>query len=352
MEQLMFTDVETQLSKEHNLKYQRTAKAGEQVLLPSDQWWTVDLYLDALVDEYSNKQPPSDGEVYQKVRQYEYEANTCHKDCWITCLSENKAKCLQQLLHHDHIWAGFDSLLVIPELWSGMNIGSLHQVITLNCDEEVIHYLGYVKKFWFSLVEGNLSKMMKINLHTVEALELLAPGVSHKDAKTMQGLVLRVANCLKQLISLDKFTPTLWRAFLSIYNPLHDAGANYPVQRKEEKNHQWQEKQQQKKQSSGAEHQATAAQANLATPQDLTFQSLLEETGASDYIQSWVGMSPIPEVVGEEPVDQDESDSMSLEEATERQFGESEEPVGQEEPDSMLLEETPERQFGESEEIE
>ncbi|TPX24578.1 hypothetical protein DIZ76_010009 [Coccidioides immitis] len=63
-------------------------------------------------------------------------------------------------------------------------------------------------------------------------------------------------------------------------------------------------------------------------------------------------MSPIPEVVGEEPVDQDESDSMSLEEATERQFGESEEPVGQEEPDSMLLEETPERQFGESEEIE
>ncbi|KMU92146.1 hypothetical protein CIHG_09956 [Coccidioides immitis H538.4] len=233
MKQLMFTDVETQLSKEHNLKYQRTAKVSlNQIFFhPSEchQLYQKNVeqlcrifsksgcqQLDhcnhisavvskqnledalraaqvesSLVDEYSNKQLPSDGEVYQKVRQYEYEANTCHKDCWITCLSENKAKCLQQLLHHDHIWAGFDSLLVIPELWSRMNIGSLHQVITLNCDEEVIHYLEYVKKFWFSLVEGNLSKMMKINLHTVEALELLAPGVSHKDAKTMQGLVLR-----------------------------------------------------------------------------------------------------------------------------------------------------------------
>ncbi|KMU73837.1 hypothetical protein CISG_10224 [Coccidioides immitis RMSCC 3703] len=234
MKQLMFTDTEIQLSKECNLKYQKTAKIDlnqiffhpskchqldqknvERLHLQSS-WSTLsegrpvdkDISLDlqsALVDEYSNEWPLSD---------------------------------------------------MILGLWSRMNIGSLHQVIALDCDEEVIHYLEYMKKFWSSLVKGNCLKMMKINLHTVEALELLAPGVSHKDAMTMWGLVLggeafsnfdssehmtiwkklqrtkaiipslftffqdvgyleAVANCLKWLVSLDKFTPMLQRAFVS-----------------------------------------------------------------------------------------------------------------------------------------
>jgi hypothetical protein len=50
-------------------------------------------------------------------------------------LSENKVKRFRQLSSHCHVRAAFDALLGIPGLWNGMNIGSLHRVLALNCDE-------------------------------------------------------------------------------------------------------------------------------------------------------------------------------------------------------------------------
>ncbi|EQL28304.1 hypothetical protein BDFG_08923 [Blastomyces dermatitidis ATCC 26199] len=179
---------------------QHRLKAGEELLPPSNQWWTVDLYLDdissglqaSLVDEYSNEKPPSDGEVYQKVRQYQYKANARFEERWKSRLSSNKAKRLRQLSSPAHVdvCAAFDALLAIPGLWNGMNLGSLHRVLALNCDEEIVTYLAHVKQFWSSLVDDDRDKMMKIDLHTVEILQLLAPGVSRKDAKTVRCVVL------------------------------------------------------------------------------------------------------------------------------------------------------------------
>jgi len=58
-------------------------EAAREFLLPTDRWWTVDLYLPKLntnlrswlVEEYSNEQKPTDDEIYRKLRQYDAERN-------------------------------------------------------------------------------------------------------------------------------------------------------------------------------------------------------------------------------------------------------------------------------------
>ncbi|KAA8642578.1 uncharacterized protein ATNIH1004_011523 [Aspergillus tanneri] len=177
---------------------QHRLKAGEELLAPSDQWWTVDLYSDdisphlqaALVDEYSNEKAPSDGEVYRKIRQYQQEANSRFEKLWKCRISSNKNSRLDQLSSRTDLRAAFDALLPIPGLWNGMSIGSLHRVLALKCREEIVHYLIYVREFWSFLANKNRSQMMRIDAHTVESLQLLAPGVSRKDAKIVRGLVL------------------------------------------------------------------------------------------------------------------------------------------------------------------
>ncbi|KFY78644.1 hypothetical protein V499_02247 [Pseudogymnoascus sp. VKM F-103] len=55
-------------------------EAGREFLHPRDDWWTVDLYLldlnidlkTCLVEEYSNEEKPSDGEIYYKMRRYHF----------------------------------------------------------------------------------------------------------------------------------------------------------------------------------------------------------------------------------------------------------------------------------------
>ncbi|KAF4768880.1 hypothetical protein HAV15_008832 [Penicillium sp. str.  len=177
---------------------QHRLKAGEHYLPSIDQWWTVDLYLDdispdlqtSLVDEYSNERVPSDGEIYLKVRQYRYEANSHFENRWLARLSDNKARRLRGLESHPSVRAAFDLLLGLPSLMiHGMQIGSLPQALAICCDEEIVHALTRLRQYWSSLVGHDRAKMLKVDPHTVETLQLLAPGVSSKDRTTVKGLV-------------------------------------------------------------------------------------------------------------------------------------------------------------------
>ncbi|GFF96384.1 hypothetical protein IFM53868_08512 [Aspergillus udagawae] len=196
---------------------QHRLKAAEELLPPSDQWWTVDLYLDggqdsdplpstalfcssrhissnlqaALVDEYSNEKVPSDGEVYLKVRQYQQEGNARFEERWMARLSANKAKRFRQLNSHVDVRAAFDRLRIIPALLlQGMKFGSIPRALATNCYEEMAHGLGSLLESWSYYVRGDRAKMLKIDPHTVEKLQGLAPSVSVKDAKVIKGLVV------------------------------------------------------------------------------------------------------------------------------------------------------------------
>ncbi|KAJ5643587.1 uncharacterized protein N7484_006094 [Penicillium longicatenatum] len=177
---------------------QHRLKAGEEHLPPYDQWWTVDLYLNdispdlqnSLVDEYSNERVPSDGEIYRKVRQYRQEANAHFENRWLARLSDNKARRLRGLESHPNIRSAFDSLLMVPALLvHGMQIGSLAELLALNCDEEVVHALNELREYWSSLMKHDHKRMLRIDVHTVEKLQLLTPTASSKDRTKVKGLV-------------------------------------------------------------------------------------------------------------------------------------------------------------------
>ncbi|KAH3206082.1 hypothetical protein KXW62_003601 [Aspergillus fumigatus] len=178
---------------------QHCIRIGRELLPPGDRWWSVDIYLEdisdelrtSLLEEYSNEKPPSDGEVYWKIRQYDSEHNARFRKRWLSRLSANKEKRLKALLAHDEFRDAFDELLAVPGLWGGEpRIGSLGKLIAAKCDEEIVSYLNFIREFWFSIVDGVPAALMRIDQRTVEKLQLHAPGVSQEDSRTVQGLVL------------------------------------------------------------------------------------------------------------------------------------------------------------------
>lgn len=90
----------------------------------------------ALVDEYSNEKVPSDGEVYLKVRQYQYEGNARFEERWMARLTANKAKRFRQLTSRVDVRAAFDRLQIIPALLQqGMKFSSIPRALATKCYE-------------------------------------------------------------------------------------------------------------------------------------------------------------------------------------------------------------------------
>ncbi|KAL5331286.1 hypothetical protein ACEPPN_000816 [Leptodophora sp. 'Broadleaf-Isolate-01'] len=145
-------------------------EAAREFLLPTDRWWVVDLYLPELntnlrswlVEEYSNEQKPTDGEIYRKLRQYDAERNLDSKLRWKSRLQGIRSKSLNTLYKHEDLTDAFDALLVIPGLWDDMKLSTIHKVFPLRCDEvgdsdvigdlltlweqEILHYLRHIKR--------------------------------------------------------------------------------------------------------------------------------------------------------------------------------------------------------------
>lgn len=118
-------------------------QAAKEVLSTSDKWWTVDLYLSdlnanlktCLVEEYSNEEKPSDGELYCKIRQYHFQRNYSFEMRWRARLRGSRPQKLKSLLRNTELTEAFDNLLCIPGLWGGMMITTLHKVLAMGCLE-------------------------------------------------------------------------------------------------------------------------------------------------------------------------------------------------------------------------
>ncbi|KFZ04568.1 hypothetical protein V502_10052 [Pseudogymnoascus sp. VKM F-4520 (FW-2644)] len=57
--------------------------------------------------------------------------------------------------------------------------------------QELIHYLQHIKEFWHRLLRGNYTALRKVDEATVKALELKSPRYSRRDARVLQGLLMR-----------------------------------------------------------------------------------------------------------------------------------------------------------------
>ncbi|KAL5352248.1 hypothetical protein ACLOAV_002195 [Pseudogymnoascus australis] len=227
-------------------------EAGREFLDPGNDWWTVDLYLSdlnvdlktCLVEEYSNEEKPSDGEIYYKMRRYHFQRNFSFEMRWKARLRGKRQQYLLTLTRNEAMTAAFDDLLDIPGLWGGMKITTLHKMMALKCDTELLHYLRRIKQVWSDLVSGNKAAMGKIDQATVKALELKAPRASTSDAEFLRirrddiwsriecveglipslatffkdiGYLERLANCVKRLTGDNV---QISHAFKQLFSPV------------------------------------------------------------------------------------------------------------------------------------
>lgn len=90
-----------------------------------------------LSEQYSNEQQPHGGEVYRKILQNQGDEVLVQK--WKSHLSKHGQRCFDQLTRHTKLAAAFNALLVIPGLWGGFILTTLHKVMAMKCDEVSVH---------------------------------------------------------------------------------------------------------------------------------------------------------------------------------------------------------------------
>jgi hypothetical protein len=91
-----------------------------------------------IIESYSSEKRPSDGEIFRKIRLYHQENDQDAEKRWWSHLEKSKPKDLRQLLKRSSLAAGFDALIDMPGLWSSLQLGALHRLLGLKCDEVCI----------------------------------------------------------------------------------------------------------------------------------------------------------------------------------------------------------------------
>ena len=70
-----------------------------------------------MIEEYSNKQKLSDGEVFCKIQYYHHKKDTKLKNRWWALLDKSKLKDLRQLLKNSDFMNAFNDLIDMQSLW-------------------------------------------------------------------------------------------------------------------------------------------------------------------------------------------------------------------------------------------
>ncbi|PVH95990.1 hypothetical protein DM02DRAFT_536228, partial [Periconia macrospinosa] len=167
-------------------------KAAQRFLDPNDQWWIVRLYskefeTDAracLVQSFQHEQKYSDGMIFRNIRKAQREGKVDDENVWWARLTDGKRRDLRQLIKNKALILAFDSLLEFPGLWEPIQLGTLHRLHGLRCEEELINYLQHIRNTWcFIVVEGYRDH---VDTATVCGLELRAPGKSRYDMEQIR----------------------------------------------------------------------------------------------------------------------------------------------------------------------
>jgi hypothetical protein len=105
-----------------------------------------------LIEEYSYERNPNNGKLYCKIRQYHFQLNLSFERRWWARLKGSRAKHLKGLLRNRELTTAFDALLDIPSMWDGMMLTTLHKMMAMKCDKEILCYLNHIKQVWHGLV--------------------------------------------------------------------------------------------------------------------------------------------------------------------------------------------------------
>ncbi|KAI1382530.1 uncharacterized protein F4822DRAFT_441841 [Hypoxylon trugodes] len=187
------------------LRGRHRAKAAEEVFDLAAQRWIVDLYpadisadlRKSLIDEYSNERTPSHGEFFYKIREFQGifgEGNKYFQNRWTARLASRStylADRLNQLIKHPDFGPAFDAFQHLPALYSGLRLSVINKVIYMNCHEEHLSFLGHVRSFFENLFDRNIDTMKKLDIPTLEAIQLKAPGACRADTDELKHRIRR-----------------------------------------------------------------------------------------------------------------------------------------------------------------
>ncbi|KAI9799076.1 MAG: hypothetical protein M1833_004270 [Piccolia ochrophora] len=161
--------------------------AAKEHLLPGDQWWVVDLYVadlpqgveSDLREEYSNARNFGDGDIFRNIRYHQMRNNAHGERKWRARLSESKRKDLKQFqkiaTNKPALSQAFDALLPYVGLWSSLQLGTFHRILTLRCPEELANYLQHVHRIWREITLDDPGLQRFVDARTVDLLQLRSP---------------------------------------------------------------------------------------------------------------------------------------------------------------------------------
>ncbi|KAH7137550.1 hypothetical protein EDB81DRAFT_656197 [Dactylonectria macrodidyma] len=128
-------------------------------------------------------------EIYLKICD-EIRAGAEPTDAWKArkagLSSPHVQRCVRQLLKNRALWEAFNLVLDIPGLQNGMRTSTLHKLISLKCDEQLMSYLRHIRTVWSRFVQDDDEAIKKFDATDVKELELRCPRYSAYDKAKIQ----------------------------------------------------------------------------------------------------------------------------------------------------------------------
>ncbi|CAM1503402.1 Fc.00g081780.m01.CDS01 [Cosmosporella sp. VM-42] len=103
--------------------------------------------------------------------------------------SPHSRRCVRQLYKTVSLRRAFEKLLIIPGVWAGMRLSTLHKVIWLRCNQEAARYLDYIHRVWSHIAGEDDRALLCIDAATVEAVQLRCPRFSDRDRDKLKALL-------------------------------------------------------------------------------------------------------------------------------------------------------------------
>ncbi|OJZ80417.1 hypothetical protein ASPFODRAFT_174569 [Aspergillus luchuensis CBS 106.47] len=161
------------------LGHENVIAAARKRLYGENRWWVVDVYVEdpneqpqrqtlhshlvrSLREHFPNQRRPPDGLIYERIRFYQGKLGhppdeNAEAVWWAILRHDPKSKkhvYLRAFLQHPSFPPAFDALLLIPGLWAKMQLGVLHTMVSLRCDEPILSYLETIRTVWMDLRRG------------------------------------------------------------------------------------------------------------------------------------------------------------------------------------------------------
>ena len=96
-----------------------------------------------MIEEYLNKQKPSNGEVFHKIQYYHLKNNIKLENRQWALLNRSKPKDLKQLLKNSHFAKAFNALVEIQGLQEPIQIKTLYRFLILKYNKVYYSPLTY-----------------------------------------------------------------------------------------------------------------------------------------------------------------------------------------------------------------